>query len=262
VALIAAGTAETEVVIRPEGAAALRVMQGVVDTGQRMADAEGARAVLRAAAAGGLDDLRWQREPRREPGPGEVEIAVAATGLNYRDVMWSMGVLPEEALERGFAGPTIGLECAGRVLRCGPGVTGLAPGDAVLTFGPSSFASHVTVKADLAARLPDGIAQEAAATLPVAFFTAWYAMVTLAGLQAGDWVLIHGAAGGVGLAALQIAQHRGLRVIATAGSEVKRSVLAAEGVEHVLDSRTLDFAAAVTQGEGPPCRRSRSDPRS
>ncbi len=250
VALIAAGTAETEVVIRPEGAAALRVMQGVVDTGHRMADAEGARAVLRAAAAGGLDDLRWQREPRREPGPGEVEIAVAATGLNYRDVMWSMGVLPEEALERGFAGPTIGLECAGRVLRCCPGVTGLAPGDAVLTFGPSSFASHVTVKADLAARLPDGIAPEAAATLPVAFFTAWYAMVTLAGLQAGDWVLIHGAAGGVGLAALQIAQHRGLRVIATAGSEVKRSVLAAEGVEHVLDSRTLDFAAAVREITG------------
>lgn len=251
--LIASGTSETEIVIGRDGVSALRVMQGVVDAGAAAQDSVAERAVLRPAVVGGIDDLRWQREARQAPGPGEVEIAVAATGLNYRDVMWSMGLLPEEALERGFAGSTVGLECAGRVLRCGPGVTGLAPGDAVLTFGPSSFASHVTVEARLAARLPDGIAPEAAATLPVAFFTAWYAMVTLAGLEAGDWILVHGAAGGVGLAALQIARHRGLRVIATAGSEVKRSFLAAEGVEHVLDSRTLDFAEAVrgiTGGRG------------
>ncbi|WP_158241887.1 type I polyketide synthase [Tabrizicola sp. TH137] len=250
--LIAAGSPETEVVIGAGGAAALRVMQGVVAPRPQPGHAED-RAVLRAAAAGGIDDLRWVREPRRAPGPGEVEIAVAATGLNYRDVMWSMGMLPEEALERGFAGPTIGLECAGHVLRCGPGVTGLAPGDAVMTFGPSSFASHVTVRAELAARLPDGLTPEAAATVPVAFFTAWYALVTLGGAQAGDWVLIHGAAGGVGLAAIQIARLRGLRVIATAGSEVKRSLLMAEGVEHVLDSRTLDFAEevrAITGGRG------------
>lgn len=254
-ALIAAGSAETELAIGPEGVAALRVMQGVVsEAASASASAmAGGRAVLRAAASGGLDDLRWQSEARRDPGPGEVEIAVAATGLNYRDVMWSMGVLPEEALERGFAGASVGLECAGHVVRCGPGVTGLSPGDAVLTFGPSSFASHVTVRADLAARLPEGMAPEAAATVPVAFFTAWYAMVTLAGLERGDWVLIHGAAGGVGLAAVQIARARGLRVIATAGSGVKRSLLAAEGVEHVLDSRTLDFAAqvqAITGGRG------------
>ena len=251
--LIASGTSETEVMIGPDGVAALRVMQGAVDAGGPASDSTADRAVLRSAAAGGIDDLRWHREPRLAPGPGEVEIAVAATGLNYRDVMWSMGLLPEEALERGFAGSTIGLECAGRVLRCGPGVTGFSPGDAVLTFGPSSFASHVTVEARLAARLPDGVQPEAAATLPVAFFTAWYAIVTLAGLEAGDWILVHGAAGGVGLAALQIARHRGLRVIATAGSEVKRSYLRAEGVEHVLDSRTLDFAEAVrgiTGGRG------------
>lgn len=250
-ALIAAGTSETEVVIRPEGDAALRVMQGAVMRGAEATAAD--RVVLRAAAAGGLDDLRWQRETRRDPGPGEVEIAVVATGLNYRDVMWSMGVLPEEALEQGFAGATIGLECAGHVVRCGQGVTGLAPGDGVLTFGPSSFASHVTVRADLTARLPSGLSCEAAATVPVAFFTAWYAMVTVAGLRPGDWVLIHGAAGGVGLAAVQIAQARGLKVIATAGTEVKRSLLAAEGVAHVLDSRSLDFAdevRAITAGRG------------
>ena len=247
-ALVAGGTAETEIVIRSQGDAALRVMQGVVVRGPDETGED--RAVLRAAASGGLDDLRWQREARKSPGPGEVEIAVVATGLNYRDVMWSMGVLPEEALEQGFAGPTIGLECAGHVVRCGPGVQGLLPGDAVLTFGPSSFASHVTVRADLATRLPDGMVPEVAATVPVAFFTAWYAMITLAGLQAGDWILIHGAAGGVGLAAVQIARARGFRVIATAGSGVKRSLLAAEGVVHVLDSRTLDFADGVREITG------------
>lgn len=247
-ALIAGGTAETEVVIHAQGDRALRVMQGVVMRGPDGMAEE--RAVLRAAISGGLDDLRWQREARKAPGPGEVEIAVVATGLNYRDVMWSMGVLPEEALEQGFAGATIGLECAGHVVRCGPGVQEFLPGDRVLTFGPSSFASHVTVRADLAARLPDGMAPEVAATVPVAFFTAWYAMVTLAGLQSGDWILIHGAAGGVGLAAVQIARARGLRVIASAGSGVKRSLLAAEGVAHVLDSRTLDFADGVREITG------------
>lgn len=250
-ARLEAGSPETEVILRASGDAVLRVTQGVT-TGFTKQEGQ-SRAVLVAPAAGGLDDLRWHLAPSRAPGPGEVEVAVAATGLNYRDVMWSMGLLPEEALERGFAGPTIGIECSGVVSRCGPGVEGLAVGDRVMTFGPACFASHVVVRADLAARLPDGMATEAAATVPVAFFTAWHAMVTLGNLRAGEWVLIHGGAGGVGLAAIQIARHLGLRVIATAGSGVKRSFLRAEGVEHVLDSRSLDFAdevRALTDGRG------------
>lgn len=248
---IAAQSPETEVILQANGDAVLRVTQGV--TQGPVAASAAMRAVLVAPAVGGLDDLRWEVVPRQDPGPGEVEVAVAATGLNYRDVMWTMGLLPEEALERGFAGPTIGIECAGVVTRCGPGVEGLAVGDPVMTFGPSSFASHVVVRADLAARLPEGMATEAAATVPVAFFTAWYALVTLGNLRAGEWVLIHGGAGGVGLAAIQIARHLGLRVIATAGSGVKRSLLRAEGVEHVLDSRSLGFAdevRALTGGRG------------
>ena len=244
----ASGSGECEVVLQADGDAVLRVVNGVVQG--RSGGHHPRRAVLRAPATGGIDDLRWTLEPRPEPGEGEVEIAVAATGLNYRDVMWTMGLLPEEALERGFAGPTIGIECSGIVTRCGPGVTCLAPGDAVMTFGPSSFASHVVVRADLATRLPEGMPVEAAATVPVAFFTAWYAMVTLGNLRSGEWVLIHGGAGGVGLAAIQIARHLGLRVIATAGSAVKRSLLRAEGVEHVLDSRSLTFAEEVRQLTG------------
>ncbi len=250
--LDASGTDETEILVAVAGDAALRVMQGVAQV-PGAAAAGSQRAVLRAPATGGLDDLRWALEPRLPPGPGEVEIAVEATGLNYRDVMWTMGLLPEEALERGFAGPTIGIECAGRITRCGPGVTALSPGDAVMTFGPASFASHVVVREDLAARVPEGVTPEAAATMPVAFFTAWYAMVTLGNLRAGEWVLIHGGAGGVGLAAIQIARHLGVRVIATAGSGVKRSLLRADGVAHVLDSRSLQFAdevAAITGGRG------------
>ena len=201
--------------------------------------------MLRAPASGRLDDLRWVAEPRRAPGPGEIEIEVAASGLNYRDVMWSMGLLPEEALENGFAGPTLGIECAGTVLRVGRDVSTLKPGDRVLGFGPECLASHVVVPVPMAARIPEGMAFEAATTVPVTFFTAWYALVSLAALQPGEWVLVHGGAGGVGLAAVQIARHFGARVIATAGSPVKRSFLRAAGAELVLDSRSLDFAEAV-----------------
>lgn len=247
----ALGSDETEVILRADGDQVLRVVQGVT-TGRAAVDAA-QRAVLQAPASGGLDDLRWELEPRIAPGAGEVEVAVTATGLNYRDVMWSMGLLPEEALELGFAGPTIGIECSGTVSRCGPSVQHVAVGDRVMTFGPASFASHVVIAAEQATRLPANISPEAAATVPVAFFTAWYALVTLGNLRAGEYVLIHGGAGGVGLAAIQIARHLGLRVIATAGSDVKRSLLRSEGVEHVLDSRSLRFAAevrALTDGKG------------
>lgn len=250
-ALETSASPETEVILHANGTTALRVMHGTGDAAP--SGQSDSRSLLDAPVTGGLDDLRWKLLPRRTPAEGEVEIAITATGLNYRDVMWSMGLLPEEALEKGFAGPTIGIECAGTVTRVGPGVTHLAPGDNVLTFGPALFASHQVVRADLAARLPDGLTPEAATTIPVAFFTAWYSLVTLAGLRRGEWVLIHGGAGGVGLAAIQIAQRAGAHVIATAGSGVKRALLRAEGVAHVLDSRSLTFAdqvRSITSGRG------------
>lgn len=247
----ASASAETEVVLHPSGTMALRVIHG---TGAASSvSPSGMRSLLEAPIAGSLDDLRWKSVPRAAPSFGEVEIAIAATGLNYRDVMWSMGLLPEEAVEHGFAGPTIGIECAGTVTRVGPGVTTLVTGDRVLAFGPALFASHQVVRADRAAPIPDGMSLEEATTLPVAFFTAWYALDALAGLRAGEWVLIHGGAGGVGLAAIQIAKRKGAKIIATAGSAIKRAVLRAEGVSHVLDSRSLIFAEEVrslTGGRG------------
>lgn len=250
-AAVAQGASESEFVLTDDGVHALRVMRGL----SKHTDPEQTegRAVLETGVWSGLDEIAWTANPRRKPGPGEIEVEVAATGLNYRDIMWAMGLLPEEALEKGFAGPTIGIECSGRVVAVGPAVSGFAIGDPVVTFGPSSFASHVTVAADFAAPLPDGIDLVAAATLPVAFFTAHYGLVHLAQLAAGETVLIHGGAGGVGLAAIQIAQARGARVIATAGSAVKRAVLARLGVDQVLDSRSLAFSDQVmrlTQGRG------------
>ena len=249
----AGGWEESEILHDRAGTRVLRVMHGVMEAAATGLRSEGLRSVMRSSAGGGLDDLNWATSSRREPGAGEVEIAVEAVGLNYRDVMWTMGLLPEEALEKGFAGPTIGIECAGRVLRCGPDCGDLCPGDRVMTFGPGCMTSHLTISADLVAPLPEGMSAEGAATVPVAFFTAWYALDRLARLGAGDWVLIHGGAGGVGLAAIQIARKRGARIIATAGSAAKRSMLRTIGVDHVLDSRTLAFAETVrglTGGRG------------
>lgn len=249
--IVAQGHGDTELVLTTDAAHGLRLMQGLPVVAAPSGSDH--RAVLSAPVWSGIDEIAWHSRPRSSPQEGEIEVEVAATGLNYRDVMWAMGLLPEEALEKGFAGPTIGIECAGRVVAVGPGQAGFAIGDKVAVFGPNSFASHVTVAADLAARLPDDMDLCAAATLPVAFFTAHYALVHLAQLSAGETVLIHSGAGGVGLAAIQIALAKGACVIATAGSGVKRAVLARMGVSHVLDSRSLAFADEVmrlTEGRG------------
>ena len=157
--------------------------------------------------------------------------------MNFRDLMWAIGLLPEEILEDGFAGATLGLECVGRIVRCGSDVRDWNVNDRVMAFAPSAFSTHVTLDERTAWRIPQGIAPEAAATIPVTFSTAYYALVTLAKLRRGEWVLIHGGAGGVGLAALQVARWRGARVIATAGSNEKRALLQVLGAHHTLKDR-------------------------
>ncbi|WP_143752212.1 type I polyketide synthase [Burkholderia sp. SRS-W-2-2016] len=212
-----------------------------------------APAVLAFDMPGSLRNLEWFALPARELNPGEVEIAPVATGLNFRDVMYSMGLLSDEAVETGFAGATIGMELAGRIVRVGAGVEGLVPGDAVLGFAPASFATHVVTRASAIARKPAAISFEAAATIPTTFFTAYYALCELARLRRGERVLIHGGAGGVGIAAIQIARHLGAEVFATAGADEKREFVRLLGVDRVFDSRSLAFAddvRACTNGEG------------
>ncbi|WP_428484407.1 type I polyketide synthase [Rhodopila sp.] len=215
--------------------------------------AAGGASALSVERPGLLGTLRWKPSVGAAVGADEVAISVRAAGLNFRDVMWAMGLLPDEALLHGFAGPTLGLECAGVVVGLGRDVTDLALGDAVMAFAPASLGTETVTRRHAVARLPGGMDFAAGATIPVAFFTVAYALGELARLEAGERVLIHGGAGGVGLAAIQYARHRGAEVFATAGSESKRALLRQLGVEHVLNSRDLGFADAIlslTGGEG------------
>jgi phthiocerol/phenolphthiocerol synthesis type-I polyketide synthase C len=242
--IILSGTAETEIILDMESTSVLRMQprssvkiaaQGPAAPASRLEKGEGT----------GLDRIRWVPIERQVPGPGQVEIAVTATGLNFRDVMWGLSILPDEMLEDGLAGPTLGLECAGHIVASGENVETLKPGDAVVAITGGAFATHVTVDSRMVARVPEGLALEAAVTIPVAFLTAYYALVSCAGVKRGEWVLIHGGAGGVGLAALQIARWRGARVIATASSLEKRDLVAALGAEHVFDARGHAFVDDV-----------------
>ena len=231
----------------------IRVEHGVAHDPQRPEPAAGVGLRLTSHVGSGRGTLAWVEAPRCAPGAGEVEIAVAAVGLNFRDVMWNLGLLPEEALEDGYAGAQLGMECAGTISAVGPDIDGLAVGDRVLAFVSGGFASHVVAPAFAVTPLPAGLAFEAAATLPVAYLTAYYSLVHLAGLKRGETVLVHGGAGAVGLAALQVARHCGARLIATAGSDEKRALLRELGADVVLNSRTLAFADEVlahTEGKG------------
>ncbi|MGH7093727.1 MAG: zinc-binding dehydrogenase, partial [Stellaceae bacterium] len=240
--------AENEIVWTASGRHVLRLRRGLPPR-RPPADV----AIALASDGGGLDALGWTEIAPRPPGPGEIEIDVHAAGLNFRDVMWGMGLLPEEALIDGFAGPTFGLECAGTVRAVGPEVAGIAVGDRVAGLAPASLSSRVTTVAHAVTPIPPGIDFAAAATVPVAFVTVIYALRTLARLLPGEHVLIHAAAGGVGLAAIQYARQCGAVVIATAGSPVKRAFLRQAGADHVIDSRDLGFAdtvRAITGGAG------------
>lgn len=240
VAIVQSGTRETELHVDGHAFRAVRVARAPLADATGRSD-DGTRVQLkRRAFSGGR--VAWERSERVPPKEGEVEVEVDCAGLNFRDLMWSLGLLPEDMLEGGFAGATLGLECSGRVARIGKSVRGLRVGDRVVALGGNCIASHVVANAEQVAKVPASMSLEAAATIPVAFMTAYYSLVKLANLQRGEWILIHGGAGAVGLAAIQIAKSRGARVIATAGSIAKRSLLTGLGVDHVLDSRSTSFA--------------------
>ncbi|WTK18391.1 type I polyketide synthase (plasmid) [Streptomyces sp. NBC_01525] len=206
---------------------------------------------LRAGRLGDLGSLELAATGRRAPGPGEVELRVQAAGLNFRDVLTVMDLLPGEDDVRY----RIGFECAGVVAEVGPGVEHLRVGDPVLAvhLEGGAFASFVTVPATAVAPVPAGLDPVAAAGLPTAFLTAWYALRHVGRLRAGEKVLIHSASGGTGLAAVAVARLLGAEVLATAGSEEKRRYLRGSGISRVMDSRSLDFVEQTrkaTDGEG------------
>ncbi len=195
---------------------------------------------LQPTVPGVLDGLDYRRVTRRPPGPGEVEIRVRVTGLNFRDVLNALGMYP------GEAGP-LGGECAGEIVALGEGVRGFQPGQEVMGIAAGSFGNYVTTAADLIVAKPESLSLAEACTIPSAFMTAYYTLIHLGKLSRGERVLIHSAAGGVGLAAVQLAQRAGAIIFATAGSGEKRERLRELGVRYVMDSRSLDFAHEIMQ---------------
>jgi len=202
---------------------------------------------LTISSRGIIDNLKAVPGYRRAVPAGCVEIQVDAAGLNFRDVMNVLGMFS------GDPGP-LGAECAGYIVAVGEGVSGLHEGDDVIAMTPNGGQdAFVIVDARLVALKPANLTPEKSATLPAAFLTVRYTMEHLANLRRGDRVLIHAATGGVGLAAVQIAQRAGAEIFATAGSERKRAYLRSLGIEHVMNSRSVDFAREVleqTEGRG------------
>jgi len=192
---------------------------------------------------GNLDNLMLRGGPRISPRPGEVEIRVNAAGLNFRDVMNAAGVYP--------GGPIpFGAECAGTITAAGEGVKDLRPGDEVIALASGSFGAFVTADARAVISKPAALNFAQAATIPIAFLTAYYSLHQLARLAKGERILIHAAAGGVGLAAVQLAQQAGAEIFATAGSPEKRAHLKSMRVPHIFDSRSLTFADEIMKKTG------------
>uniref|UniRef100_UPI0022B92EED type I polyketide synthase n=2 Tax=Streptomyces sp. RPT161 TaxID=3015993 RepID=UPI0022B92EED len=198
---------------------------------------------------GTLENLTFIPCPQAaEPlAPGEVRVAVRAAGLNFRDVLNALGMYP------GDAG-LMGSEGAGVVVETGPGVTDLAPGDRVMGMLPGGFGPLVVADRRMIAPMPDGWTFAQAASVPIVFMTAYYALRDLAGLKSGESLLVHAAAGGVGMAAVQLARHWGVEVFATA-SPGKWDTLRGLGLsdDRIASSRTLDFEEtfrAASDGRG------------
>ncbi|WUV20302.1 SDR family NAD(P)-dependent oxidoreductase [Streptomyces sp. NBC_01485] len=197
---------------------------------------------------GSLSDLELLPCPEaaEPPGPGQVRVRIRAAGMNFRDVVVALGLVPG----RG----TMGNEAAGVVTEVGAGVTDLAPGDRVFGLFSGAFGPYGVTDRRLVARIPDGWDFVQAATVPVVFLTAYYGLRDLAGLRPGERLLVHSAAGGVGMAAVQLARHWGAEVYGTASSG-KWDALRASGLDdaHIGSSRTLEFEErflAATDGAG------------
>ncbi|MGC9524443.1 MAG: SDR family NAD(P)-dependent oxidoreductase [Limnospira sp.] len=200
---------------------------------------------LKISQRGTLENLRWLPTPQGDPKPGEVKIKVKATGLNFRDVLNALDLYP------GKAGQ-LGLELAGEIVAVGEGVNRFNLGDRVIAIAPGSFSQFLTLDAQFVTLKPQHLNWEESATIPGAFLTAFYTLHTLAKIAPGDRILIHAATGGVGLAAVQLAQKAGAEVWATA-SPNKWPMLQSLGIKNIMNSRSLNFSQEMmtaTHNEG------------
>ena len=183
------------------------------------------------------------------PGPGEITVRIRARGVQYVDVLMLAGKYqfrPEPPFIPGG-------EAAGEVVAAGPGVTAFRPGDRVMsrhTLG--AFAELGNARAELCDPVPDGMSLESAGVFRAACTTAYHALLQRGRLKAGEWVLVHGAAGGIGIAAIQVAKLFGAKVIATASTDEKRAACIEEGAEHAIGyaGGFLDQVKELTGGRG------------
>src|SRR5204862_1415145 len=201
---------------------------------------------LESRERGQLDALSFAPFAQPPCGPGEVLIDVKAAGMTFRDVLKALALYPGEAPDARIFGDEVG----GVVKAVGAGVKHVAPGDRVFGLAVFGLATQTLARGGDVRRIPGKLSFEEAATLPVVFMTSWHALKNVAHLRAGECILVHAGAGGVGMAAIQIAHHLGAEVIASACSATKRALLKTLGVKHVIDSRRGDFAEAVMELTG------------
>ena len=205
---------------------------------------------LQIRMPGDLQSMEFAAFDRVPPGPGQIEVAVTASSINFADVLLTFGRY------QSFDGqlPQLGTDFAGVVTAVGPDVTNHKVGDHVGGMSRAAAGQHSSpVTPGLAMTLPTGLTDAQAAAVTTAHATAWYGLHDLARIRAGDKVLIHSATGGVGQAAIAIARAAGAEIFATAGSPKRRELLRNMGIEHVYDSRSIEFAEQIrrdTDGYG------------
>ena len=212
---------------------------------------QGRPLTLEAGQPGLLDTLRWVDDSERglRPGPDEICLKACAFGVNFRDLLVAVGQLGKDATMAG--------ECSGIVTAVGANLSNeFSIGDRVCAFGAQPYASYPVVKGHTCFRIPDDMTFEVAASIPIVYSTVVYALIHIGQLQRGQKLLVHSATGGVGQAAVMLAQHLGAEVFATVGSAEKKQFLIDEfsiAADHIFSSRTTAFREGIlgmTEGKG------------
>jgi NADPH:quinone reductase-like Zn-dependent oxidoreductase/surfactin synthase thioesterase subunit/NAD(P)-dependent dehydrogenase (short-subunit alcohol dehydrogenase family)/SAM-dependent methyltransferase/aryl carrier-like protein len=211
--------------------------------------AEGSAYSATISEYGVLDNIVLRETERKVPEANEVEVTVKASALNFRDIMIAMGLLSDAAVEGGLFGKTFGLECAGIVSAVGSDVKNLKVGDEVMATAPSCLGGFAYPLGAHCVKKPKNINWNEAASLPVVYTTAYFSLVYHCRLQKDETILIHAAAGGVGIAAIHIANAIGAEVYATVSTQEKRDYIIGLGVkpENIMNSRTLSFADEIME---------------
>ena len=191
---------------------------------------------------GSPDVLKIKEVPTPAPGEGEVLVKVRAIGVNFADIFARLGLYP--SIPKAPFVP--GIEYAGVVEKTGKGVRRLKKGDKVFGFTKQNgYAEYVSLKQEYVIKMPPRMSFEQAAAFTVVYLTAYHGIVNLAHGHKGEKILIHAGAGGVGIAAIQLAKHLGMEVYTTVGSEEKAKVAAAQGADHIINYRDHDFAEVI-----------------